>query len=159
MAAAVNSAKPFARDGFGRRALEQPMDDDHVRPGELVTPRNRRSDVRAVVDEQLEVQLRGERARVAVAGRRLVDAAQPPAEREVGRFDGVEEQRAVRPAVLDAQERGVAFEFRETEWGIEPPDDRLEQVSRDRGRVLELALREVRRVPGQVRDDEEAGLR
>ena len=110
------------------------------------------------MDEQLEVELGGEPARVAVAARRLVDAPEATAEGEVGRLDRVEQQRSVGSAVLDEEEGGVALELRQPERRLEPADDRLEEVARDRRRVLDLASREVRRVPGQVGDDEEAGL-
>ncbi len=150
--------EPLAAGRDGPGALEQPVDEDDIGSGQLVAPGDRTPDVGAVVHEQLEVESRGQPARVAVAARGLVDAPQPPPEGEIGGFDGVEQQRAVRTAVLDEEEGRVALELGEAEGRIEPADDGLEEVAGDRGRMLELALRHVRRVPGEVRDDEEAGL-
>ena len=125
----------------GAGALEQAVDEDDVGPGELVAAGDAAPDERAVVDEHLEVEPRRQPARVAVAGRRLVDAAQPPPEGEVGRLDRVEQQRPVGPPVLDEQERGVALELRQAERRVQAADDRLEEVAGDRRRVLELAAR------------------
>ena len=71
----------------------------------------------------------------------LLDAPEPPAEREIGRFDGIQEQRALGPAILDVEERRIAFELGQPERRLEPPDDRLEEIARDRRRVLDLATR------------------
>ena len=127
-------------------------------PASSSRPAIRRPDVRAVVDEELEVELRGQAARVAVAAAGLVDAAQPAPEGEVRRLDRVQEQRAVGPAVLDEEEGGIALELRQPEGRVQAADDRLEEIAGDGRRVLELAAREVRGVAGQVGDDEEAGL-
>ena len=75
--------------------LEQPVDDDHVRPEELLAAGDLLEDRRAVVDDELEVEIRDPDARVALARRRLADVAAPPPEPEVAALDGVEEHRAV----------------------------------------------------------------
>ena len=51
----------------GARALQQPVDDDDVRPGQLVPAGDATPDERAVVDEQLEIEPGSQPARVAVA--------------------------------------------------------------------------------------------
>ena len=133
-----------ARRG-GRRALEQPVDEDDVGARQLVATGDPRPDVRAVVDEQLEVEPGRQPARVAVAARRLVDAPQPSPEGEVRGLDRVEQERPVGAPVLDEQEGGVALELGQPERRIEPADDRLEEVAGDRRSVLELAPRRGRR--------------
>src|SRR6266540_3522305 len=102
------------------------------------------------MDEQLQVQPRRQTARVAVTARGLVDASQSPPEGEVGGLDRVEEERAVRAPILDEEERRVTLELRQPERRSQPADDRLEEIAGDRGRVLDLAPREIRRVPGEV---------
>ena len=134
------------------------MDEDDVGPGELIATRDPGVDVRAVVDEQLEVEPRRQPARVAIAAGGRVDAPEPAPEREVRGLDRVEQERPVGPSILDEQEGGVAFELGQAERRIEATDDRLEQVARDDRRVLDLAARQVRGVAGQVGDDEEPGL-
>ena len=157
MAWAVKSAKPLPRR---RRpgSLQQPMNDDDVGSGELVPTRDLCPDILAVMDEQLQVKLGREATRVAVTAGRLINASQPAAEGEVRSLDRVEEQRCIGAPVLDPQEGRVAFEFRQPERRVQATDNRLKQVAGDRGRVLQLAPREICRVSGEVRDDEEAGL-
>ena len=157
-AAAGEQREPVGARLGGARALQQAVDDDDVGARELVPPGDPTPHERAVVDEQLEVQPRRQPARVAVAARRLVDAPQPTPEREVGGFDRVEQQRPVGAPVLDEQERRVTLELGQAERRLEPADDRLEEVTGDRRRVLDLAPREVRGVAGQVGEDQEAGL-
>ena len=142
----------------GRRALEQAVDEDHVRSGQLVATGDAAANEGPVVDEQLEVEPGRQLARVAVAARGLVDAPQPASERDVGRLDRIEEQRPVGPPVLDEEERGVAFELGQPERRLQAADDGLEEVAGDGRRVLDLAAGEVGRVAGEVRDDEETGL-
>ncbi len=79
--------------------LEQPMDDDHVRPDELLLAGDLVLDRRAEVDDELEVEIGDPRARVALAGRRLADVAPTPPEPEVAALDGVEQHRAVDRAL------------------------------------------------------------
>ncbi len=113
-------------------SLEQPMDDDDVGSGELVATGDLRPDVRAVMDEQLQVQLGRKATRVAVTAGRLINASQPAAEGEVRSLDRVEEQRCVGAPVLDPQEGRVALEFRQPERRIQATDNRLKQVAGDR---------------------------
>ena len=75
--------------------LEQPVDDDHVGPEQLLAAGDLLEDRDAVVDDELEVEVRDPRAGVALAGRRLADVAAAPAEPEVAALDGVEEHRPV----------------------------------------------------------------
>ena len=64
-------------------------------PSELLPAGDLLLDRRAVVDDELEVEVRDPDARVALARRRLADVAAAPAEPEVAALDGVEEHRAV----------------------------------------------------------------
>ena len=134
------------------------MGDDDIGTRQLVTSGDATPDERTVVDEDLEVESRRQPTRVAVAGRRLVDAPQSTPERKVGRLDRVEEERAVGAPVLDEQERRIALELGQPERWLQPSDDRFEEVTGDGRRMLDLAPREVRGVAGQVGEDQEAGL-
>ena len=86
---------------FDDVVLEQPMDDDHVRADELLAAGHRLVDRRAVVDDELEVEVGDADARVALAGRRLAHVAAAASETEVAALDRVEQHRpvdAARPA-------------------------------------------------------------
>ena len=67
------------------RVLQEPMDDDDVRAQQLLPPGDLLEDGRAVVDDELEVQVGDADAGVAGAGRRLAHVAPAPAEAEVQR--------------------------------------------------------------------------
>ena len=69
----------------------------------------------AVVDDELEVEVRDPDARVALARRRLADVAAAPAEPEVAALDGVEEHRPVDRLDRREGERGVALELGQPE--------------------------------------------
>ena len=97
-------------------------------------------------------------ARLARAAGGRLDAAQSTPERVVGRLDGIDQERAVGPLVLDVQEGGVALELGQAERRLEPADDRLQEVAGDGRRVLQLAAGQVGGVAGEVGDDEEAML-
>ena len=75
--------------------LEQPVDDDHVRPQQLLPAGDLLDDRHAVVDDELEVEVRDPGAGVALARGRLADVAPAPAEAEVAALDGVEQHRPV----------------------------------------------------------------
>ena len=135
------------------------MGHDDIGTSQLVAPGDATPDEGPMVDEDLEVEPRGQPTRVAVAGGRLVDAPQSTPEGEVGRLDRVEQQRPVCAPVLDEQERRVTLELDQSERRLQPADDGLEQVAGDRRRVLDLAPGEVRGVTGQIGEDQEAGLR
>ena len=134
------------------------MGDDDIGSRQLVAPGDATPDEGTVVDEHLEVESRRQPTRVAVAGRRLVDAPQSTPEGEVGGLDRVEQQGPVGAPVLDEQERRVTLELDQSERRLQPADDRLQEVAGDGRRVLDLAPREVRGVAGQVGEDQEAGL-
>ena len=110
------------------------------------------------MDEQLEIQSRRQATGGAVAARGRVDAPEPPSEGQVAGLDGVHQERAIGPAILDEEEASIPLELREAERRVQPTHDGLEEVAGDHRRVLELAARQVGRVSGEVRDDEEAGL-
>ena len=83
----------------GAHALQQSVDDDDVDACQLVAAGDATPDEGPVVDEHLEVQSRGQPTGVAVAGRRLVDAAQPAPEGDIGRLDSIEQQEpSARPS-------------------------------------------------------------
>ena len=157
-AAAVNNAKPLARASAAPLPFSSRWATMTSGPGQLVPAGDATPDERTMVDEYLEIEPRRQPARVAVAGRGLVDAPQPATEGEIARLDGVEQQRPVGPPVLDEQERGIAFELGQTERRFQAADDRLEEVARDGRRVLDLTPRQVCGVASQVGDDQEAGL-
>jgi len=73
------------------RPLQEAMDEDDIRSGQLVAAGDATVDEGTVVDEQLEVEFWSQPAGVAVATCGLVDTAQAPPEGVVGRLDGVEE--------------------------------------------------------------------
>ena len=139
--------------------LQQPVHDDHVRSEELLPAGDLLDDRDAVVDDELEVEVRDPGARVALARRRLADVSPPPAEPEVAALDGVEEHRAIDRLADHVRERGVAFELGEPEVRPQGGDDGADQVREDVLRVLELDIGEVARVPGDVGDQEAGGLR
>ncbi len=91
------------------------------------------------MNEHLEVEPGRQPARVAVASRRLVDAPQTTPEGKVGGLDRVEQQGPIGAPVLDEQERGVTLELVQSEWRLQPADDRLQEVTRDGRGVLDLA--------------------
>ena len=140
----------------GAGALQQSMRDDDIGTRQLVAPGDATPDEGPMVDEHLEVEPRCQPTRVAVAGRRLVDAPQSTPEGEVGRLDRVEQQRPVGAPVLDEQERGITLELGQSERRLEAADDRLQEVTGDGRRVLDLAPGEVRGVAGQIGEDQEA---
>ena len=123
----------------GRRPLQQAMDEDDVRPGQLIATGDAAANEGPVMHEQLEVEFGSQPTRVAVAAGGLVDAAQAAPEGDVGRLDRVEEERPVGSPVLDEEEGGIALELRQPEGRIEAADDRLEEVAGDGRRVLDLA--------------------
>ena len=99
--------------------LQQPVDDDHVRPEELLPAGDLLEDGGAVVDDELEVEIGDPGARVALAGGRLADVAAAPAEPEVAALDRVEEHRPVDLLGGRKGERGVALELGQPEVGPE----------------------------------------
>ena len=72
---------------------------------------------RAVVDDELQVEVGDAHARIAVARRRLVHVAASPSEAEVAALDRVEEQRPIQLLGDGERERGVALELGEPEAG------------------------------------------
>ena len=95
--------------------LEQPVDDDHVRPEELLAAGDRLLDRRAVMDHELEVEVRDPDAGVALARGRLADVPAAPAEAEVAALDRVEQHRAVDPVGGHEREGGVTLELGQPE--------------------------------------------
>ena len=138
--------------------LEQPMDDDHVRPEQLLPAGDLLDDRLAVVDDELEVEVRDPAAGVALARRRLPDVAPAAAEAEVAALDGVEQQRPVDGLADGVGERRVALELGQPEAGAEGGDHRADEVGEDVLGVVELDVGEVAGVAGDVGDEERRGL-
>ena len=134
------------------------MDDDHVRAEQLLAAGDLLDDRLPVVDDELEVEVRDPAARVALARGGLPDVATAAPEPEVAALDGVEQQRAVDRLAEGVRERRVALELGQPEAGPEGRDDRADEVGQDVLRVIELDVREVARVPGDVGDQERGGL-
>ena len=139
--------------------LEQPVHDDHVGPQEFLAARDLLDDRLAVVDHELEVEIRDPDAGVTPAGRRLAHVAAAPAEPEVAALDRVEEHRAVD--LLDRRERegGVALELRQPEARPNRRDDGADEVGQDVLGVVQLDAAQVAGIPGDVGDQEAGGLR
>ena len=135
------------------------MDDDHVGPEQLPAPGDGLLDGGAVVDDELEVEIRDPHARIARAGGRLADVAAAPAEPEVAALDRVQEHRPVEPVGRREGERGVALELCQPEGRAERGDDGPDEVGQDVLGVIELDVAEVAGVPGDVGDQEPGGLR
>ena len=135
------------------------MDDDHVRAEELLPAGDLLVDRRAVVDDELEVEVGDPDARVALARGRLADVPASPAEAEVAALDGVEEHRAVDPLGGHVREGGVALELGQPEVRPERADDGADEVREDVLRVVQLDVGEVAGIPGDVGDQEAGRLR
>ena len=113
---------------------------------------------RAVMDDELQVEVRDAHARVARARRRLAHVAASPAEAEVTAFDGVEQERPVDLLGDHVRERGVTLELRQPEAGPQRADDGPHEVRQDVLRVIDLDAGEISRVPRDVGDQETGRL-
>ena len=113
----------------------------------------------AVVDDELEVEVRDPGAGVALARRRLADVAAAPAEPEVAALDRVEEHRPVDRLGRREGECGIALELGQPEVRPERRDDGADEVREDVLGVVQLDVGEVAGVPGDVGDQEAGGLR
>ena len=118
--------------------LQQAMDDDHVGAQELLPSGHGLADGDAVVDHELEVQVRDPRAGVAFARCRLAHVPAATTEPEVAALDRVEQHRPVDRLERRERERGIALELRQAEVGPERRDDGADQVGQDVLRVIEL---------------------
>ena len=116
-------------------------------------------DGRAVVDDELEVEIGDPDAGVALARGRLADVAAAAAEPEVAALDRVEEHRPVDPLGRHERECGIALELGQPEVRPERSDDGTDQVREDVLCVVQLDVGEVACVSGDVRDQEAGGLR
>ena len=139
--------------------LEQPVRDDHVGPEKLLAPRDRLLDRGAMMDDELEVEVRDPAARVALARCRLPDVAAAPAEPEVAPFDRVEEHGPVDPLDHREGEGGVALQLGQPEVGPQRRHDGTDQVREDVLCMVQLDVGEVAGVAGDVGDQEAGGLR
>ena len=134
------------------------MDDDDVAPDELLGRCDPLADDLPVVRDELEVELRDEDARVALASRCLADVAQPALEREVAALDRVLQERPIDALGDRVDEGRVAFELGEAEHRPDVRDHRAHQVGQDVLGMVELRSGEKAGVAGDVGDDETGGL-
>jgi hypothetical protein len=134
------------------------MDDDHIGTEQLLAARNALAQDLAVVDDELQVEVRDPDAGVAVARRRLADVTSAAAEAEVATLDGVEEERSVDLPGGCGNERRVALELGEPEAGTQRGDHGADEVGQDVLRVVQLDICEVSGVAGDVGDQEARGL-
>jgi len=138
--------------------LQEPVDDDHVGAHQLISTGHPLVERRAVMGDELEVQVGDPDAGVALAGRRLADVAAAPTEAEVAALDRVEQERPVHLLGRRVGERRVALELRQPEARAEGCHDRADEVGQDVLGVVELDAGEVARVAGDVGDQEARGL-
>ena len=132
--------------------LQQPVGDDDVGPHQLLTAGDLLAQDRAMVDDELQVEVRDVHARVAFARGRLTHVAASPPEAKVAALDRVEQKRTVDLLSDREHERGVAFELGQPESGPQRGDDRSHQVCEDLLGVIELDAGEVARVARDVGD-------
>ena len=95
--------------------LEQAVDEDDVGSEQLLAAGDALAQDRAVVDDELQVEVGDAHARVAFARRRLAHVAASPTEAEVAALDRVEQQRPVQLLRDRERERSVALELGEPE--------------------------------------------
>jgi hypothetical protein len=69
--------------------LEQPMDQDHIASSMLFAPAHLLLHHFAVMNDELKIKIAHRNASFALAGRRLLDVAQPAPEFEISRLDSV----------------------------------------------------------------------
>ena len=96
-----------------------------------------RCEDRAVVDDELQVEVGDAHAGIAIARRRLAYVAAAPSEAEVAALDGVEEQRPIH-FLRDRERERVALELGEPEAGSQRTDDRAHEIREDVLCVIEL---------------------
>ena len=165
------AVEPQCLDGFLREqrvgaeatllddvVLEQPMDGDDVAAGKVLPTTDGLADGLPGVDDELQVELRDEDARVALATRRLGDIAEAAAEGEVAGIDGVEELRTTHRGRRCEDEARIAFDGDQGERGRQAADHGLDQVGQDVLGVIELGAGEVARVAGDVGDQQDDGF-
>jgi hypothetical protein len=99
--------------------LQEAMHDDHIGAGELLAAGHLVLDERAVMRDELDVQILHLGAGLAGAGGRLADVAQPSPEGEIGGFHRVLQQRSVHLLAHRIDERGIALELRQPEGGTQ----------------------------------------
>ena len=135
------------------------MHDDHIGPQELLPACDLLLDGRAMVRDELEVEIRDPYAGVALTRRRLTDVAPAAAKPEVAVLDRVEKHRPIDLLGRHVHEGGVTLQLRQPEIGPERCNDRAHEVSKDVLGVVQLDLGEVAGVPGDVGDQEAGRLR
>ena len=139
--------------------LEQAMDEDDVRAEQLLAAGDALADDRAVVDDDLEVEVRDPDAGVALALRGGGDVPQAAPEREVGPLDRLLQRRALDRRRDDVGEGGVALELGQAQHRPQAADDRRDEVGEDVLGVVELDAGEVAGVAADVGDDEAGRFR
>ena len=128
-------------------------------PSELLTAGDLLHDGGAVVDDELEVEVRDPDASVALARGGLADVAAPPAKPEVAALDRVEEHRPVDLLSRREHERSIALKLGQPEVGPQRGDDHADEVREDVLRVVQLNVGEVAGISGDIGDQEAGELR
>ena len=93
------------------------MDEDDIGSEQLLVAGDTLAQDRAVVGDELQVEVGDAHASIAIARRRLAHIAASPSEAEVAALDRVEEQRPVQLFRDREHERGVALELGQPEAG------------------------------------------
>src|SRR6476661_7979395 len=96
------------------RVLEEPMDEDHIASSKLFAPAHLLLHHLAVMDDELKIKIAHRNTSFALAGRCLLDVAQPATELEIGRLDSVLQERAIDLLCYRVDEGGIALKFSES---------------------------------------------
>jgi hypothetical protein len=109
--------------------------------------------------DELQVERADERARRAGTGRGAAHFVEPQLEGDVAALDHVEQPLGVGEGCgRRVDEDGVAFELDEAQGLAQARDHEMGQLVHDAVSVLELGVRQVRGIAGDIRDDEVALL-
>ena len=100
--------------------LQQPVNQDHVRPAQLLTTGDGLLDIGAVVDQQLEIELRDVAAGRAGAGGVVQHRLERVGEAAIEAFDHVEHMLAVgHVAGARMRQDGIALDIGQRKWGAQ----------------------------------------
>jgi hypothetical protein len=143
---------------FVHRILEKAMNEDDISTGQFLAAGHLLPDELAMMADEFEVQLLHVGAGKALAGGRLLDIAQPPAESEVCGLDGVLKQRSVDPVGDRVDKNSIALEFGKSERRPQGPHHRVHQVGYDILGVVEFDTCEKAGIAGDIGDGETGGF-
>ena len=111
------------------------------------------------MNHELDVEALHSAARLALASARLLDAAEPLAERKIGLFDRVLQERSIDLVGKRVNEGRVALKLGEAERRTQRPDQRVHDVGDDVLGMIEFDAGHEMRVAGNVRDHETGRFR